>query len=118
LAAVVALLLIGLFTGSARAAPRAASFNCSEPYAALCAETADSIGYGDEYTGHDEPSLLFYSDTPGSGNSSLYHVQLPTDPKVLPNEQERDGVGEIGRPENDKAMEQVRVVSRWPDRQN
>ncbi len=86
LAAVVALLLIGLFTGSARAAPRAASFNCSEPYAALCAETADSIGYGDEYTGHDEPSLLFYSDTPGSGNSSLYHVQLPTDPKVLPNQ--------------------------------
>jgi hypothetical protein len=86
LAAVAALLLIGLFTGSARAASRAASFKCSEPYAALCAETADSIGYGDEYTGHDEPSLLFYSDTPGSGNSNLYHVQLPTDPKVLPNQ--------------------------------
>jgi hypothetical protein len=30
--------------------------------------------------------LLFYSDTPGSGNSSLYHVRLPTDPKVLPNQ--------------------------------
>jgi hypothetical protein len=82
LAAVAALLLLGLFSGSARAT----SFNCSEPYAALCAETADSIGYGGEYTGHDEPSLLFYSDEPGSGNSSNYHVQLPTDPKVLPNQ--------------------------------
>jgi hypothetical protein len=82
LAAVAALLLFGLFTGSARAS----TMNCAEPYAAVCAETADSIGYGGEYTGHDEPSLLFYSDTPGSGNSSLYHVQLPTDPKVLPNQ--------------------------------
>jgi len=81
LAAVAALLLIGLFSGSARAA----SLNCSEPYA-LCAETADSIGYGGEYTGHDEPSLLFYSNTAGSGNSSLYNVQLPTDPNVLPNQ--------------------------------
>ena len=82
LGAAVALLLLGLFTGSARAA----SFNCSEPEAALCAEPADSIGYGGEYTGHDEPSLLFYSNQPGSGNSSNYAVRLPTDPKVLPNQ--------------------------------
>jgi hypothetical protein len=81
LVAAGALLLLGLFSGSARAA----TLNCSEPYA-LCAETADSIGYGGEYTGHDEPSLLFYSNTAGSGNSSLYNVQLPTDPKVLPNQ--------------------------------
>jgi len=81
LAAVAAVLLIGLFTGSARAA----SLDCSEPYA-ICAEPADSIGYGGEYTGHDEPSLLFYSNTPGSGNSSLYNLQLPSDPKVLPNQ--------------------------------
>ena len=40
LAAVAALLLIGLFTGSARAT----SLDCSEPYAAICAESADSIG--------------------------------------------------------------------------
>jgi hypothetical protein len=48
LAAVATLLLIGLFTGSARAT----SLDCSEPYA-ICAEPADSIGYGGEYTGHD-----------------------------------------------------------------
>ena len=38
------------------------------------------------YTGHDEPSLLFYSGTAGSGNSNLYHLQLPSDPKVQPNQ--------------------------------
>src|SRR5262245_34282681 len=82
LGAAAALLLLGLFSGSARAS----SFNCSEPEAALCAETADSIGYGGEYTGHDEPSLLFYSNQPGSGNSPNYHVRLPSDPNVLPNQ--------------------------------
>src|SRR5437867_12550959 len=80
LALVAALLLIGLFSGSARAA----SLNCSEPYA-LCAETADSIGYGGEYTGHDEPSLLFYLHTAGSGNSILNNVQFPIHPNLLPN---------------------------------
>ena len=81
LAAVAALLLTGLFSGAAHAA----TLNCSEPYA-LCAETVDSIGYGGEYTGHDEPSLLFYSNTAGSGNSNMYHLQIPSDPKVMPNQ--------------------------------
>jgi len=81
LAAVAALVLSGLFVGSAHAVlPQ-----CSEPYA-LCAESNDSIGYGGEYTGHDEPSLLWYSDQPGSGNSNLYHLRVPSDPKVLPNQ--------------------------------
>jgi hypothetical protein len=35
---------------------------------ALCTETVDPIGYNGAYTGHDEPSLLFYSNTQGSGN--------------------------------------------------
>jgi len=35
----------------------------------LCAEAADAIGYEGKYTGHDEPSLLFYSNTPGAGNN-------------------------------------------------
>jgi hypothetical protein len=81
LAAVAALLLLGLFGGSARAAVP----ECDEP-TALCTEPVDSIGYDGAYTGHDEPSLLFYSNTPGSGNSSLYHVTVPSDPKVLPNQ--------------------------------
>jgi hypothetical protein len=36
----------------------------------------------------------------------------------LSDEQECEGVGEIGRPERDEAMQQVPVVSRWPDLQN
>jgi hypothetical protein len=78
LAAAIAL---GSFTGAARAVTP----QCSEP-TALCTEPVDSIGYGGEYTGHDEPSLLFYSSHPGSGNSNLYNLSLPTDPKVLPNQ--------------------------------
>ena len=81
LVAVAALLLLGLFAGSARGARP----DCDEQ-TALCTEPVDAIGYDGAYTGHDEPSLLFYSNTAGSGNSSLYHVKLPTEPRVLPNQ--------------------------------
>jgi hypothetical protein len=54
--------------------------------AALCTEVAHSIGYHGRYVGHDEPSLLFYSDAPGSGNSMTYSLTLPTDPPTLPNQ--------------------------------
>ena len=51
----------------------------------LCAEANDALGYNGGYTGHDEPSLLFYSGTPGSGNDSNYRLVVPTDPPILPN---------------------------------
>jgi hypothetical protein len=57
----------------------------------LCAETADSIGYGGKYTGHDEPSLLFYSDKPGAGNDSSYRVVVPKDPPILPRQDGKAG---------------------------
>jgi hypothetical protein len=57
--------------------------NCSQGLQ-ICTEVADSIGYGGSYTGHDEPSLLFYSNTAGSGNSSQVTLKLPTDPKTMP----------------------------------
>jgi hypothetical protein len=56
----------------------------------LCAETADAIGYEGRYTGHDEPSLLFYSDRPGAGNDSSYRLVVPADPPTLPTQ---DGTG-------------------------
>jgi hypothetical protein len=56
----------------------------------LCAETADAIGYEGRYTGHDEPSVLFYSDRPGSGNNNRYRLILPQDPPTLPTQ---DGTG-------------------------
>jgi len=58
--------------------------------APFCTEVFDTIGYGGAYTGHDEPSLLFYSNTPGSGNSNIYRLTLPTDP---PNPPKQDGSG-------------------------
>jgi hypothetical protein len=48
----------------------------------LCADVADSPG--DEYVGHDEPSLLFKSGVAGSGNDISYTVTLPRDPAARP----------------------------------
>lgn len=56
----------------------------------FCAEVSDSIGYNGGYTGHDEPSLLFYSNSPGAGNSSRYLLRLPKESKTLP---KQDGTG-------------------------
>ena len=66
-----------------------ARFNCQDGDP-LCAEVAQSIGYEGGYTGHDEPSLLFYSDVPGSGNNSNYRLVLPAEPPTLP---KQDGSG-------------------------
>jgi hypothetical protein len=54
--------------------------NCQ--YSTLCPDVVDSAQvFGpDEYVGHDEPSLLFYSNKPGAGNRMQYSVTLPTDP--------------------------------------
>ncbi len=46
----------------------------------------DPWNYQGQYTGHDEPSTLFYSDKPGSGNQMQYRLTLPTDPATLPNQ--------------------------------
>ena len=47
----------------------------------LCAEVDDLETFS-YYVGHDEPSLLFYSDHPGSGNQMQYVLTLPSDPVV------------------------------------
>ena len=74
------LLLLG-HMASAQSRPK--SLSCNEN-GFLCSEVYDSIGYEGGYTGHDEPSLLFYSDVPGSGNKMVYLLRLPTDPPQLP----------------------------------
>ncbi|HEU5379646.1 MAG TPA: hypothetical protein VFV38_29840 [Ktedonobacteraceae bacterium] len=52
----------------------------------FCSEVYDSEKvFGDNvYIGHDEPSTLFYSDRPGSGNRMRYELTLPSDPKATP----------------------------------
>jgi len=54
-----------LFTSAAIAQDIASigqkTFSCAEPTGILCAEVYQPIGYHGAYTGHDEPSVLFYS---------------------------------------------------------
>jgi hypothetical protein len=57
------------------------SINCAE--SGICAEVANSADVfgANYYVGHDEPSTLFYSSRPGSGNRMRYEVTLPSDPR-------------------------------------
>lgn len=57
--------------------------NCAE--SPLCTEVNDpSVFPGYKYVGHDEPSNLFYSNVPGSGNRNLWFLRLPKDPTPGP----------------------------------
>jgi hypothetical protein len=75
--------------GSAAGSDNDFRFRCEEGNP-ICAESADAIGYEGRYTGHDEPSLLFYSNTSGSGNNNNYRLVIPRDPPTLPTQ---DGTG-------------------------
>src|SRR6266568_4590357 len=72
----------------ARAAPAASThshISCADGRI-LCTEVQDPeevFGEG-QYVGHDEPSTLFYSNQPGSGNQMTYTLKLPNDPKPGP----------------------------------
>jgi hypothetical protein len=85
-----ALLTTCPLTAQAPTALRSKALDCSSNSGILCAEVYDSIGYDGAYTGHDEPSLLFYSRVRGSGNSSLYRLRIPKDPPTFP---KLDGTG-------------------------
>ena len=65
--------------------------DCSSITGYLCTDVLDSIGYNGGYTGHDEPSVLFYSNVPGSGNSNVYLIRLPKDPPTLPTQDGKGG---------------------------
>jgi hypothetical protein len=47
----------------------------------MCAEVQDKYhAFGGKYVGHDEPSVLYYSNVPGAGNRNAWQVTLPKDP--------------------------------------
>jgi hypothetical protein len=83
------LLVLGATLAAASPAPAApaahaasasqhAAINCEY---AMCAEVANPAEvFGPGYVGHDEPSAVFYSDVPGSGNHMTYSLRLPHDP--------------------------------------
>jgi len=87
---VFSLLLVGvLMTAILVSGGGSAGASSSENYAAshgcasslvLCTEVQDPQSVFGHYVGHDEPSVLFYSNTPGSGNHMQYNVTLPTEP--------------------------------------
>ena len=81
----LALLLLGCLSYAQNKSntPRKA-LDCEDASGILCTEVYDSIGYGGAYTGHDEPSLLFYSGARGSGYTNTYRLRLPKDPPTLP----------------------------------
>ena len=90
LAVVGVLALSCLLAGPALARSRSSQSYAKERSCAyahpMCAEVADprSVFGPDVYVGHDEPSLLFYSNVPGSGNRMRYTVTLPKDPPADP----------------------------------
>ncbi len=58
-----------------------AHINCAQS-SAMCTEVANSDNVFGHYVGHDEPSVLFNSNVPGSGNHMSYNVVLPKDPSA------------------------------------
>jgi hypothetical protein len=57
--------------------------------ASLCADAYENPN--GEYVGHDEPSVLFKSGIPGSGNDITYTITLPTEPRTFPTASGADG---------------------------
>lgn len=79
-------LVTGLLVAGTMSAGATSSVNYSSSWkgcassARLCTEVQDPLAVFGHYVGHDEPSVLFYSNTPGSGNHMQYNVTLPTEP--------------------------------------
>src|SRR5579864_123388 len=54
--------------------------DCSDTARFICTEVRNSESVFGHYVGHDEPSVLFYSNTAGSGNQMAYKGVLPKEP--------------------------------------
>ncbi len=69
-----------------RAAPAAGYGGASSTFCLAhheyCADSLVPQAHG-QYIGQDEPSLVFYSDAPGSGNNLAYLIRLPKDPPEI-----------------------------------
>lgn len=82
---VVGMLILGASIAPASAASKKSPYSAHEPLCesnqALCADPYTSRG---SYVGHDEPSVLFKSNVPGSGNDITYNLTLPTNPTAQP----------------------------------
>ena len=86
--ACVALLLLASSTAIAQTSIVKQLHQCDKNSGIFCTEKLESPAW--EYIGHDEPSLLFYSNEPGSGFVNIYRLTLPKDSPLAP---KQDGSG-------------------------
>src|SRR3984885_6882450 len=84
LASVLALAVALLSASLAQAAVGKLAGPLCQTQLSLCADAPPGTFGEDDYVGHDEPSVLFKSSVPGSGNDMTYTVTLPSDPKQFP----------------------------------
>jgi hypothetical protein len=76
--------LFGALAGSASATVYGGKPTCAASRL-ICMEVSDQgAAFGTTYVGHDEPSNLFYSNEPGSGNRMRHALTLPKDPPPTP----------------------------------
>jgi hypothetical protein len=87
LVAIVTGCVLGATAASARPAAQAASGPSAVKSQAcvtgglMCAEVQDfDHAFGGKYVGHDEPSVLYYSNVKGAGFRNQWQVTLPKDP--------------------------------------
>jgi hypothetical protein len=90
---IVALALVVLTALAGPSVARADSYGetlCQErPF--MCLDPYFSIGENGAYTGHDEPTVQFFSHRPGTGGKDLlYYIKLPTNAPMKP---KQDGTG-------------------------
>jgi len=85
------LLTTAAFAQDVSLSPLDQDINCDEGGGAFCADRHTHVNYEGEYVGHDEPAVLFYSNTPGSGNQSVYTLILPKDSPMAPKQDQTGG---------------------------
>ena len=86
---VTAMALVGVlaafaFIGGGTAGAQGSAEPLCEAHSGTCLDTRSHKSYDGEYVGHDEPSLLFYSNQAGSGSSNSWNLQIPREPPVAP----------------------------------
>jgi hypothetical protein len=73
-----------------RCATPGADFLCTDVMDYLSKDTVvggsanGTVPWTGPYLGHDEPSALFYSHVPGSGNDTTFNLTLPKQPPAFP----------------------------------
>jgi len=78
--------VLGATAASAQPAAPAAGISFAKSQACIngrvmCADVQDKYhAFGGKYVGHDEPSVLYYSNVTGAGNRNSWQVTLPKDP--------------------------------------